>query len=250
MVNSTSRIIFNQEQISINTAWMKKNGEHFEVVIDPDKALEFKRTKGGTDIAECLHAERIFSDAKRGLHANDGQLEQVFGTTDPLVIARKLILEGELQLTAEHRARIREAKRNAILTRIRTYAIDPTTGLPHPQKRLELAMEEAKVRIDDNKDAESQVSEIVRKLQPIIPIRLETVTLQVHLAAPFGQKLYGDLQRYGTIKKTEWLPDGGLLAWLDMPAGLQQDLLDDLGKRTHGAAEVKKISEQRKDFDQ
>jgi ribosome maturation protein SDO1 len=250
MVNSPARILFNQEQISINTAWMKKNGEHFEVVIDPDKALEFKRTKGATEIRECLHAERIFSDAKRGLHANDGQLQQVFGTADPLVIARKLLLEGELQLTAEHRARIREAKRNAILTRIKTYAVDPTTGLPHPQKRLELAMEEAKIRIDDNKDPESQITEIVRKLQPIIPIRLETVTVQIQLPPPFGQKLYGDIQRFGTLKKTEWLPDGGLLAWLELPAGLQQDLLDDLSKRTHGAAEMKKVGEQRKNFDQ
>jgi ribosome maturation protein SDO1 len=225
---------------------MKKGGEHFEVVIEPDEALEFKRTKGQRpDIRECLHAERIFADAKRGLHAKDAQLNEVFGTYDPLEIAKILIVEGEIQLTAEHRQRIREARRKNILDRIRMYAIDPTTGLPHPERRIELAMEEANVKIDDNKDAEEQIPAIVRQLQPILPIRLETVTLQVHLPAPYGQKLYGDLQRFGSIKKADWLNDGGLIAWIDLPAGLQTDLFDELGKRTHGAAEMKKVDEQR-----
>lgn len=246
MVNTTTRMIYDPEKISVNTAWMKKYGNHFEVVVEPDQALEFRRTKGAhPDVKECLHAERIFTDAKRGLHAKDGDIEQAFGTVDPLVVATKLIIEGELQLTAEHRQRIREAKRNAILTRIVTYAIDPTTGLPHPQRRIELAMDEAKVRIDDNRDAEEQIKDIIKKLQPILPIRLETVTLQVYVPAPHGQKAYGELQRFGTVRKSEWLSDGGWMGMVDLPAGLQNDFLSELGKRTHGAADVKKIGEQR-----
>jgi ribosome maturation protein SDO1 len=246
MVQTTTRMIYDAEKISVNTAWMKTHGIHFEVVVEPDQALEFRRTKGSApELTECLHAERIFSDAKRGLHAKDTDLALVFGTADPLVIARRLILEGELQLTAEHRSRIREAKRNAIITKIRTYAIDPTNGLPHPQKRIELAIEEAKVKIDDNRDVESQIKEIVRALQPILPIRLETVTLQVHLPAPYGQKLYGEFSRYGTLKRSEWQQDGGLIAWVELPAGLQHDLMDDLGKKSHGAADMKRVGEHR-----
>lgn len=246
MAGTAPRMTFDPEKFSVNTAWMKKGGEHFEVVVEPDEALEFRHTKGKSpDLRECLHAERIFADAKRGLHAADGQLAQVFGTTDPLEIAKVLILEGELQLTSEHRQRIRDAKHQEILTKICTYAIDPTSGLPHPRKRIELAMEEAKVKIDDNRAGEEQVQEIVRKLQPIIPIRLETLTLQIHIPAQYSKKLYGDVQRYGKLKKTDWLSDGSLLVWLELPAGLQNDLYDDLGKKTHGGADVKKVDERR-----
>lgn len=241
MISLTPRMKYDPEKFSVNTAWMKKGGQHFEVVVDPDKALEFRRTKGAGDIKECLHAERIFTDAKRGLHAKDAQLHEIFGTEDPLVIARKLILEGELQLTAEHRTRIREAKRKNIINRICMYAIDPTTKLPHPERRIILAMDEAKVKIDDNKEVEEQIPAIVKQIQHILPIRLETVVLQIHLPAPYGQKLYGDVQRFGTIKKTDWLADGSLLAWLDLPAGMQQELIDMLGSKTHGAAEIKKV---------
>ena len=240
---NTARVTYPPEQFSVNTAWMKKYGEHFEVVVDPDKALAYRKAKGAFDVKECLHAERVFTDAKRGLHAKDEDLVKAFGTSDALEVAKKLVLDGELQLTAEHRQKIRDAKRNNILNRIVMYAIDPTTKLPHPRKRIELAMDEAKVKIDDNKEVDQQIPEIVRKLQPILPIRLETVTLQIHLPVPYGQKLYGDVQRYGTIKKNEWMPDGSWIGWVEMPAGLQNDLLDELGKRTHGAAEVKRVGE-------
>lgn len=246
MVNTTSRMIFDAEKISVNTAWMKRYGNHFEVVVEPDLALEFRRTKGASPlIKECLHAERVFTDAKRGLHAKDADLAQAFNTTDALAIAAKLIIEGELQLNQEHRQRIREAKRNQILSRIVMYAIDPTTGFPHPQRRIELAMDEAKVKIDDNRDADEQIREIIRKLQPIIPIRLETVTLQIHLPVPHGQKLYGEVQRFGTIKKSDWMADGSWMGWVDVPAGLQNDLLAELGKRTQGVADVRKVGEQK-----
>jgi ribosome maturation protein SDO1 len=239
---SPPRQTYDPEKISVNTAWMKRGGLHVEVVVEPDEALEFRRTKGESpDLVTCLHAERIFADAKRGLHAKDTDLEQLFGTSDPLVVARILLLNGELQLTAEHRAAMREQKRTAIFSRICQFAVDPKTGLPHPAKRIELAMEEAKIKIDDQHSIEDQVPGIVRQLQPILPIRLEMATLQVHLPAPYGQKLYGELSRHGTMKKTEWLGDGALLAWIELPAGLQTDLIDDLGKRSHGAAEIKRV---------
>lgn len=240
--------VYDRERIHWNTAWIKKFGHHFEVVVDPDGAAGYKRSGGKGDLREVLKSEHVFSDAKKGEIAAEEHLVEAFGTSEPLDVARVLVLEGELQLSAEYRAQLREERRKRILTLIHTYAIDPTTGLPHPMRRIELALEEAKVKVDDAKDAESQVGDIVRKLQPIIPIRLETVTLQIHLPVPYGQKLYGDLQRYGTLKRTEWLGDGSLLAAVELPAGLQAELLDELNKKTHGAADAKKIDENKVQF--
>lgn len=244
MVEHGRQQIYDKERVHWNTAWMKTHGEHFEVVINPDEALAYKRTEGKADLRECLRSEEIFADAKKGLLASDDALIKAFGTADSLEVAKKLILKGEIQLAAEHRQRLQEEKRNRLLERLHAFAIDPTTGNPHPRKRIELAMEEAKVKVDYNKDIESQLPDIVKKLQPVIPIRLETVTLQVHLPAPYGQKHYGDLERYGTIKKTDWLNDGGLLAYVEIPAGLQNDFADELNSKTHGGADFKKTDDQ------
>jgi len=240
----TANLAFQPGKVSWNLAWMKRGGKHFEVVVDPDAAIAFKASGGG-DVRNVLHSEHVFSHAQRGERANEHDLLQLFGTQDEVSVARTLILDGELQLTSEYRERLREDRRKRIIDRIATYAIDPTTGLPHPRHRLELAFAEAKVRIDEHEDEEKQVALIVKALQPILPIRLETVTLQVHLPHPYGQKLYGDIQRAGTLRKTEWAADGALLAWVELPAGLQADLISDLGKRSHGAADIRRVDERR-----
>ncbi|MBR9700566.1 ribosome assembly factor SBDS [Candidatus Woesearchaeota archaeon] len=244
MVEHGRQKIFEKERIHWNTAWMKTHGEHFEVVINPDEALDFKKSSGAKpEIRECLRSEEIWANAKKGELASEEAVKMVFETDDPLKVATRLILEGEIQLSADHRADLREQKKNKILDHINAYAIDPKTGNPHPRQRIELAMDEAKVKIDYNKDVESQIQDIVKHLQPIIPIRLEMVTLQVHLSSQYGQKLYGELSRWGTLKRTDWLNDGGLLAYVEIPAGMQNDFIDDLAKRTHGGVEVKKVDE-------
>ena len=44
-----------KERVHINLARLKKNGEHFEVDVDPDLALRFKQD-GSVDIREVLNA--------------------------------------------------------------------------------------------------------------------------------------------------------------------------------------------------
>lgn len=238
MVDRTTRTAFQPAKVSWNLAWIKRGGHSFEVVIDPDAALAYRNARGTTDIVPVLHSEHIFAHAQKGERANEADMLASFGTADPLAVARILLLEGELQLTAEYRAGLREAARARIIQRIVAYAIDPTTRLPHPRARILLAIEEADIRIDEREDEEKQVTAIVRKLQPIIPIKLETVTIQFRLPHPYGQKLYGDLERAGTLKRTEWAADGALIAWVELPAGLSTDLISDISKKSHGAAEV------------
>jgi ribosome maturation protein SDO1 len=241
----TANLAFQPGKVAWNLAWQKRHGKQFEIVIDPDKALAFKASKGQGEVQECLHSEHVFTHAQKGERANEQDMLAAFGTNDPLAVARVLILEGEIQLTSEYRESLRDAKRKRILDKISTYAIDPTTGYAHPRARLELAFAEAKIRIDEHEEEERQVAQIVRQLQPIIPIRLETVTLQIHLPHPYGQKLYGDIQRAGNLKRTEWAADGALLAWVELPAGLQSDLMSDLGKKSHGAADIQRVDERR-----
>jgi len=244
MVEHGKKNIYEKERLHWNTAWMKTHGEHLEVVVNPDEALAYRRSKGTTpDIRECVRSEHVFTNAKKGEIAPDDLLTKIFGAADALVVAKALILKGELQISSEHRSQIREEKYNKILNKIQSYATDPTTGLPHPRQRIELGMEEAKIKVDEKRDVETQVQEIVKKLQPVMPIKLETVTLQMRVPAQYSQKLYGDLERYGTLKKTDWLNDGALLAWIELPAGLQNDLIDEFQSKSHGSVEIKKVDE-------
>lgn len=226
-----------EERFSVNTAWMKKDGEHFEVVVDPDLAIAFKQTGAG-DIHDIVKSGHVFFDAKKGEKASEQQMKTFFGTSDEFQIATIIIKEGELQLTKEHRDKLRAQKRKRIISIIQRNAADPRTKLPHPITRIELAFDEAKIRIDELKRAEDQVQDIVKKLQPILPIRFEQKVLHIHLPALHAAKLHGLIASYGTLKKQEWLNDGSWSGEVEVPAGIALECIDMLNNKTHGSAQI------------
>jgi ribosome maturation protein SDO1 len=231
---------FDEERFSINTAWIRKGGEHFEVVVDPDAAIAFKQTGQGA-IHDIVKSAHVFFDAKKGDLASEHHMKDVFGSTDPLVVAERIIRDGEIQLTKEHRDKLREQKRKRVLSIIQRNGIDPRTKLPHPLTRLELAFEEAKVKIDELKKAEDQVQDVIKKLQPILPIKFENKILQIHLPAQYAAKMYSTVTSFGTLRKQDWLNDGSWSGELELPAGLLMECIDALNSKTHGNVQITQL---------
>lgn len=228
---------FDEEKFSVNTAWLKKNGQHFEVVVDPDAAVIFKENGKG-DVRDIVKSKHVYTDAKKGDLAPETLMKEVFGSTDGFVVAERIIREGEIQLTKEFRDGLREKKRKRVIALILRNAIDPRTKLPIPQTRIELAMDEAKIKLEDFKSAEDQVADVVRKLQPVLPIKFEHATLEILIPANYAPKVYGTLSSWGTIKRQEWLADGSWAGELDIPAGMVMELIDTLNSKTHGGVQV------------
>lgn len=236
------QMIFDREKIHINMAKLKK-GEHiFEVVIDPDIALKIKAGELN-DIRESLKSERIFLDARKGAVASESELLKIFNSTDVLKIAEIIIREGEIQLTAEQREKMKEEKKRKIINLIHINAIDPGTSLPHPVTRIENAFEEAKIHVDQFKKAEDQVNDIVKQLRTIMPIKFAVKEIQLHVPANYAVKLYGTIKNYGKILKEDWMNDGSWSAVIEIPAGLQTEFFDELNSKTHGSVETKILKE-------
>ncbi len=236
-----SGISFDKEKLHINLARLKKEGETFEVVIDPDKAMDFRSGKN-VAIDDVLNDEAIFSDAHKGLRASEHRLREVFGTSEPLEIAKVILTTGDIQETAEHRAKLYEEKKRKILAIIHRNGADPKTHLPHPMERIEAAMDEAKVKIDHRRSAEEQVDEIISRLRPILAIKLESKQIDIIIPGQYGAKCYGAVSSYGRLLKDEWLSDGSWHAVIEMPSGLELEFYDKLNSMTHGSMESKVIA--------
>src|SRR3989338_81027 len=93
-------------------AKLKKGENHFEILVDCEKAMDFKKGKEIL-LDDVLATDNIFRDVKKGEHASD--LEKFFGTDDKRKIAEKIIREGEIQLTTEYKNKLREEKRRRII---------------------------------------------------------------------------------------------------------------------------------------
>src|SRR3989344_7494337 len=89
------------------TARIKKIGKHFEIMVDMEAALKFKKSGGVVDFMEI---DTIYSDSKRGFKASSQDLKNAFGTEDVYEIASKIVKEGEILTTQEHRSSEQEAK--------------------------------------------------------------------------------------------------------------------------------------------
>jgi len=220
------------------TARITRDGEHFEILVKPQQALDYRLGKK-TSMSELLAIDTIFADANKGTKASTEKLKKAFGTLDPLVIAETIITKGQLQLTTDQRRQLTEAKRKQIIAFIARNAMDPKTNMPHPPMRIEQAMEKIHYPIDPFIEAEEQAKDILKLLRPILPIKMENVNVEISIPTEYAARAYGTAKGYGTLKRDEWRADGSWHGVIEMPAGSYRPLLEKLGEITRGAAEAK-----------
>lgn len=213
-------------------------GEKFEIMVDPDKALNYKLNKQ-VPLTQILVCDVIFRDVGKGERASEEKIKKIFGTTDPVKIAKIILEKGEVQLTTEQRRKLIEDKKKQIINFISRHCVDPKTNLPHPPLRIEQALTQAKISIDPFKDAEGQAKDVIQTLRAILPLKISSVLLEVKIPARYASLSYGTLKSYGSIKKEQWLPDGSLLATVEIPAGLQTSFLEKLGNITKGDVQAR-----------
>jgi ribosome maturation protein SDO1 len=216
------------------------SGQKFEILVDPNKALDFK--KGAkVEMNEILEYPAVYRDVRNTEMVGEQDLQKVFGTTDIMKIAQKIIKEGELQLTTEQRRAMVEQRRNQIVNIIAKKGINPQTNTPHPPQRILNVMEKAGVNIDPFIDAEMQVDRVLKEIKVLIPIKFQKVTLQLKIPPQFAGKTYTILKSSGTILNEQWLNDGSLQVSMQVLAGIQDELFQKLASLTHGQYESKVV---------
>lgn len=213
-------------------------GEHFEILVDPDMAADFKRGEA-IEVQEILAVEEVFKDAKRGDKASEEAMMKAFNTTDILDAAAIIIRKGHVQLTAQQRKEMTEEKRKKIVATITREAINPQTKLPHPARRIEIAMEEAKIHIDPFKSVDEQVNTVLKAIRIKIPIRFERVQVAIKIPGDFSGKVYNVIPEFGKTRKEEWQQDGSWVAIVEIPGGVQDNFYRKLNELTHGQVETK-----------
>ncbi len=221
-------------------ARLKTHGETFEVLVDPYLARDFKEGKD-VPIEEILATPYVFKDAHKGDKASEHEMEKIFGTSDPYEVAKIILRKGEVQLTAEQRRQMLEEKKRYIATIIHRHAVDPRTGYPHPVDRILRAMEEAGVHIDLFKDAEAQVPKVIKAIRPLLPIKLEVKIIAVKIPGDYVGKAYGEVRKFGTIKREEWGSDGSWMFLIEIPGGVEEEFYEKLNALTKGTAVTKLI---------
>ena len=218
-------------------AWIELRGKRFEILVRPDPAFKYKEGEQ-VDIDDILWTDTIYRDSKKGLKASPSEVKSAFGTDDPRKIAERILKEGHIQLTEEQRRKLIEAKKRQIIMYIARNAIDPKTGRPIPETRIETAFEQLRIGVDPFKDAETQAIEAVRKIATLMPIKLAKALVRVEIPPQFAGRLYREIARLGNLLKSDWRHDGTLVAEIEIPAGSQVEVVSRIQGLTKGQARV------------
>ncbi|MEM4598547.1 MAG: ribosome assembly factor SBDS [Candidatus Diapherotrites archaeon] len=217
-------------------------GEKFEILVDPNLAMEVKKGKKvNTD--ELLAIDEVFKDAAKGERQSEHVVKDAFGTNNISEIANRIITKGEIQLTTEQRRELREKKKNEIIQIICKNAYNPQTNAQHPPARIETAINELKIGINEFEPAEEQATKIIKQLSRVLPISVEKFEIAIKVPANHAGRASPILYSY-EIKKQEWQKDGSLIAVLEVPAGMKAELIDKISKLTQGEAQIKILNKE------
>ncbi|PJE81242.1 ribosome assembly factor SBDS [Candidatus Pacearchaeota archaeon CG10_big_fil_rev_8_21_14_0_10_32_42] len=217
------------------TARLKKAGMDFEILVDLDEALKFK--KGLSDFLS-IGGDRIFRDLKKGNVASKDDLEIAFKTTNVDEIGKIIIKQGEVLTDQEHRDEEKEKRVKQVVDFLSKNAIDAQTGNPLSPGKIKTALEQASILIK-NAPIDSQIKEILEKLSLILPIKIETKKIRILVPAIQTGRVYGLLTQYK--EKENWLNDGSLEVVVSIPAGITLEFYDKLNSMTHGSAITEEI---------
>lgn len=225
-------------------ARLSKGGDTLEILVDPDKALSYRK---GSPISleNILAVSEIFKDSKKGERPSASEIEKFFGKgMDFLQMAEKILKEGELQLTTEQRKNLTAEKTKQVANLISKYAVDPKTKIPHPTQRILNAMEEAHVHIEPFKSDKDQMESTLDLIRPILPLSVERVEVAIKIPMEFAGKAEPVLRRIVQIKKEEWTSTAWIVM-IEIPAGMQGDIYKRLNDVTHGNIETKITNEKK-----
>lgn len=212
-------------------------GEKYEILVKPDPALEYKLGKR-KELSSVLISDEIYLDSGKGTKPSTEKLVKAFKTEDQTEIARQIIQKGDLNLTTAQRRKMIDVQRKRIVEFIVKTYVDPRTHLPHPPLRVEQALKDARISIDPQKNVNEQAKDIVEKLRSIIPLKSETLQLDITIPAQYVSQSYTVLKSTGVLKEENWQNNGSLKAILEIPASVRPSMIDRLGAVTKGSAIV------------
>ena len=211
------------------TARVTKGGKHYEVLVDLEEALKVRRGDGNINAA--VLTDSIFHNLKSGEHVSDIDLRNIFGTTEMIEVAEKIIKGGEVVLPTDYRHEELDKKYKQVVDFLASNAVSPE-GRPYTPDRIMKALHEAHVNVK-NKAVSSQVEEILEQLSRVLPIKIERKKVKLLIPAVHTGKAYGVVKEF--MVQESWKNNGDLEVVVEMPAGLIFDFYDRINSATSGS---------------
>ena len=213
------------------TARIKKGGRHYEVLVDLEEAVKFRKGEASSSLNAAVLTEAVFHNLKSGEQAGVNDMEVDFGTSVFEEVAEKIIKDGEVVRTAESMKGEQDKRYKQVVDFLVRNAVGPE-GRPYTPDRIMKALKEARVNVK-NKPVEMQVEEILEQLEKVLPVSVERKRIKLLIPAIHSGKSYGIVKEF--MIREDWKDNGDLEVLVEVPAGLIMDFYDKVNGATAGS---------------
>lgn len=139
-----------------------------EVPCQPDTVTRYRA--GKISLADCVVVEEVFTNFAKGQRATEQQLG-VLGVTSMHGAVEAILKRGDYQMTTAERAEQQAQHRRAIIHHICQHYVEPKTGRALPATRVELALDQIKVKIDFSIHMDKQIDMVRKALVGILALK-------------------------------------------------------------------------------
>lgn len=145
------------------------------------------------DLSEVLQVVTVFSDVKKGVVANDKDLQAAFKTTDHHKICLEILEHGELQVSEKERKDQMVNLFRDIATLVVEKTVNKQTGKPFTVGVVERALHEAHFNPNHTKTAKQQTGAAIKLLKETNTLQIERAKMRL-LVTLFSDAVVGQLK--------------------------------------------------------
>lgn len=187
-----------------------------------------------------LQVVTVFTDVKKGVVANDKELQTGFKSTDHHKICLEILQQGELQVSEKERKEQLDNLFRDIATLVVEKTVNKQTGKPFTVGVIEAALHEAHYNPNNTKTAKQQVGAAIKLLKESSKLPVERAKMRL-LITLHSDAAYGEMKN--SEAGTDWVLEKETVADKNILLQVAIDpshfrLISDLAKKDSGTVEV------------
>jgi ribosome maturation protein SDO1 len=156
-----------------------------------------------TDLDEVLQTTAVFANVGRGVLAAEADVAAAFGTTDAEAVCRRILAEGDVQVSDREREVEAAALFKDVAAAVAARCVHPGTGRPYTATMVERALRGAGAALDPKRPAKAQALEAIALLKGAgLPIERARMRLRVTAPAAGAGEVRAALASVGAVVET------------------------------------------------
>jgi ribosome maturation protein SDO1 len=138
---------------------------------------------------EVLQTTAVFANVSKGVLAKREDLMLVFGTDDEELICKKILAEGELQVSDKERKVELDTLFRDVASILSEKCLNPENNRPYTISMLERALKDVHFSVDPKRPAKTQALEALPILKSRFPIERARMRLRITIPLTGGDEL-------------------------------------------------------------